>query len=332
MTFGELELPDRELPLPAPRTRAAVERARDRLAMSPTQPEETYRAGSANTRKAFVSKGDDGTRSRFVKVDPGPITPKPRQPRLQGFEHAAVGEARTYFPKSVQEPRKERPKAKTSYRVLVSAHNNVKIGRDVRKGRLKGYFIYTLTLEERATCPRSCEHFANCYGNGMPYARRNSHGDPAALMQAIEADLEDLAAINSAKRKGVLVRLHALGDFFDSEYVEFWGRMIAKFPKLCVFGYTAWLPGTLIGDAVLDVQERVGWERFAIRFSDGGLPDNSTVSIYEMRTPPGAFICPEQSKGITAAGKPIGCDTCALCWTTRKNVAFVNHGTKNNAH
>jgi hypothetical protein len=36
----------------------------------------------------------------------------------------------------------------------------------------KGFPVYTLTLEERHTCPRTCEHWRSCMGNHMPLAQR----------------------------------------------------------------------------------------------------------------------------------------------------------------
>lgn len=275
-------------------------------------------------RKAFKSKGDDGTLARFVKVTPGPVTPKPRQPRMAGMDNPTIEAGRSVFYRhGVQPPRQERPKSHTAYRVLVSAHNNAKIGRDVRKGKLAGYWIYTVSLEERATCPRSCEHWGNCYGNGMPYARRVDHRDPVALTAAIEADIRDILAVKG--RAGLLVRLHALGDFFSPEYVAFWASMLARYDRLAVFGYTAHPPQSKIGRQVAAVRGHFGFERFAVRHSDGGLDRDCTVSVYDLTAPSNAFICPEQGRGLTAAGKPILCATCALCWTTRRNVAFVNH-------
>lgn len=322
MTFGDLDLadglPDEELPLPLPDRYA-------RPADAPHAPRTSEQSiTNVRLRKAFARKGDDGTLTRFVKTDPGPITPKPRQPRMQGFDNPTIEAGRSIFYRhGVKPPRQERPKSQSAYRVLVSAHNNAKIGRDVRQGRHKGYWIYTLSLEERATCPRSCAHWGNCYGNGMPYARRIDHRDPHALALAIEQDVADILAIKG--RAGLLVRLHALGDFFSAEYVTFWASLLAKYPRLAVFGYTAHNLGTPIGDRVAAVRDHFGFERFAIRHSDGGHERDCTVSIYDLTAPSNSFICPEQSPGVTAAGKPILCATCGLCWTTRRNVAFVNH-------
>ena len=46
--------------------------------------------------------------------------------------------------------------------VLKCGRNNSKIGGDVLVGRLRGARIFTLTLEERATCPRSCAMWRAC--------------------------------------------------------------------------------------------------------------------------------------------------------------------------
>lgn len=262
-------------------------------------------------RKAYKSKGDDVTLSRFVKV-PGSIRAhdKPRQAWLPGTRFEASVKGRTLFQKGIRQP--------LEGNVLVSGHNNAKIGRDVRKGKLfRGYWIYTLTLEERATCPRSCHHWDTCYGNNMPFAKRVDHTDDEALRVAIVSHLLEL--LNKRGRAGVLVRLHALGDFYSPEYVQFWSNLLDKLPNLAVFGYTAWKMHTDIGDAILKAKLRHG-RRFAIRWSDGFGPSDCTVPISTQEScPPNAFVCPEQT-GRTAA-----CATCGACWETDKNVAFLEH-------
>lgn len=257
-------------------------------------------------RKAFASKGDDSTLSRFVKVTTHEKPRKQRrQNRLPGIGLLSyVTEGHTKFPKSV----------KTKPRPLVSGHSNVKIGRDVRKAKFRGYWIYTLTLEERKTCPSSCQHWQTCYGNGMPWADRNDHTDPN-FIPSLASQVAELCI----KHKGVLIRLHALGDFYSTEYVEFWMRMLRTYSNLAIYGYTARHPTTEIGNMVFLMNER--WrDRCMIRFSDGQLPVMSTVSIgTEEGCPSNAFVCPEQT------GKTRCCATCGACWSTKKNVAFMEH-------
>lgn len=272
-----------------------------------------------HVRLAVAADGDDITFSRYVKVK-GPKRAKPargRQRKLPGLAHPKIAQGRTLFAKSVKQADEMR-------NLLVSGHSNVKIGRDARIGKLKGYWIYTLSLEERATCPRSCFHWQSCYGNNMPYAKRVDHRSPDFLAR-LEAEIANLCAPprdgrgGRRMRKGVIIRLHALGDFYSTDYVLFWERMLRKHANLVIFGYTAWAPDSPIGiriSTVIDLHPG----RFMLRFSNGGLRTRSTVPIVRAEDrPPGAFVCPEQTGQFDACGK------CGACWATLKNVAFIEH-------
>lgn len=263
-------------------------------------------------RKAYKSKGDDVTFSRFVKVKGEARHLPRRQWALPGLEkpHPAIDAGRTMFAKSVK------PVAELGH-VLVSGHNNVKIGRDVRKGALRGYWIYALTLEERATCPPTCHHWRSCYGNNMPWAKRVDHTDQIALQKAIATDVRKL--LRNSRRVGILVRLHALGDFFDPAYVLFWSDLLDREPRLAVYGYTAHAPESPIGRTIAYVKARHG-HRFAVRWSNGGAERDCTVPLPSFDAPTrGAIVCPEQT------GKTAGCGTCGLCWSTDRNIGFIEH-------
>lgn len=263
-------------------------------------------------RKAYASKGDD-PRARFVRVAQAPGTERHRRQnksRLPGFESPFIQEGRAKFPKSVQAPDKN---------ILVSGHNNIKIGKIVRKGKLRGYHIFTLSLEERKTCPSSCLHWQSCYGNNMPFAKRVDHTHPDFLV-ILETALERLCAVAEKRGSGVLVRLHALGDFYSEAYVSFWAIMLVRFPNLNIYGYTARMPDTPIGRAIVEMNKIGFGERCLVRFSNGPGTSMNTVSIGAVASKPAhAFVCPEQT------GKTLGCDTCGLCWTTEKTVAFLEH-------
>lgn len=271
---------------------------------------------NSNVRKAFASKGDDCTFSRWVRVRrPEPpqqlallASPRVVDPKL--LRRPAIVAGRSIFhAKGVRAVEPGQP-------VLVSGHSNVKIGRDVRKGPLRGYWIYTLTLEERATCPRTCHHWATCYGNNMPYARRVSHLDRGALEAAIRADVERLLSVRD--RVGILVRLHALGDFYSAPYVRFWAALLRELPRLAVYGYTAWGPTTDIGRAVAAAKREHGL-RFAVRWSNGTEATDCAVPVRAVDEAVNAIVCPEQT------GKVDGCGKCGLCWGTRRNIAFLEH-------
>lgn len=253
----------------------------------------------SNLRKAIPGV-DDATLTRWIKEPTR--HQKNRAPTL-----APVGASGTQFKTRVL------PVAGMT-QILVSGHSNVKIGRDVRKGALKGYWIYTLSLEERATCPSSCAHWRDCYGNNMPFAKRVDHTDPTFL-PTLDTEIARLASIRG--RAGVLIRLHALGDFYHPTYVDFWRDQLRKHPNLALFGYTAHPWASTIGQRLQLVRDEFG-ARAMIRHSDGGLSTMSTVSTSDPTVRlPDAFVCPEQT------GKTQCCATCALCWSTPKNVAFV---------
>lgn len=259
----------------------------------------------SGVRKASAKLGDDTTFTRWV-MD-GRIG-KQHSPRLPGLELGFALEGRTKFPTRVVPPE--------ARNMLVSGHSNIKIGRDVRQGKFLGYWIYTLSLEERKTCPTACSHWQSCYGNNMPFAKRVDHTDPDFLPM-LEENIARLLAVRN--RPGILIRLHALGDFYSPYYVGFWDRMLSLHPQLAIFGYTAWLRDTDIGQTVDELVDKYP-DRAMIRFSNGGYNSRSTVPIVdEVDCPPGAFVCPEQTEQFEACGK------CGACWSTLKNVAFLAH-------
>ena len=224
-------------------------------------------------------------------------------------DHPAVTEARTLFPGTVREPT-ERDW------LLKSAERNRKIGSHVTKGKLAGFPIYSLTLEERASCPRSCEHWRSCYGNHQHWNQRWVHGP--ALVRGLEVELEYLSLKH---KQGFLVRLHALGDFWSVGYVRAWERWLRRFEPLHVFGYTAWPRGSRIGDAVISLRD-AQWERFAIRLSNSPDDEKSANTVWEHPTGPvieQGIVCPAQT------GRAGSCGSCALCWTTTRNIAFLAH-------
>ncbi len=46
---------------------------------------------------------------------------------------------------------------------VIKKSTNVKLGKKVTRGILKGMPIYTVTLEERSTCSETCAHWFTCY-------------------------------------------------------------------------------------------------------------------------------------------------------------------------
>ena len=189
----------------------------------------------------------------------------------------------------------------------------------VKKGKYKGYVIHTLTLEERATCPRECFHWDDCYGNNMAFAHRIQHGPELENKIRIEVD----KLCNTYK--GVMIRLHVLGDFYSVEYVNLWLELLLDYDNLAIWGYTGHKPTSPIGREINKGRTFTS-ARFNIRFSDAGdmnfsalssdkPRDTITIQDYEKR----ATVCPEQT------GKTPNCASCALCWQSLDPIIFLTH-------
>jgi len=226
-------------------------------------------------------------------------------PRFHNPDAPAVWEGRTRFPGQVT----------SEGAALKPGTFQRKLGKRVTKGKWKGMPIYSLTLEERATCPKDCKLWTACYGNNLHWAKRMSHGP--ALEAKIWVELRALARRH--RRTGFVVRLHILGDFWSVGYVELWAEALDAFPGLRVFGYTAWQPTTRIGRALAALRD-LRWDRFAIRTS-GATQGPRTLVVKDERGAKlsGAIVCPVET------GKTACCGTCSLCWATTKPIVFIEH-------
>jgi hypothetical protein len=229
--------------------------------------------------------------------------------RMPAFDNPALMEGRTVYPHTIISNTR-------GTRALKSGVNTAKIGGRILKGKWEGFPVYTLTLEERATCPKTCRHWRSCYGNKMNWAERMQAGPD------LEWRLErEVAALELDHQGGFAVRLHSLGDFYSVEYVDIWRRLLDKHAALHCFGYSArW---QVASDPIAAALVRLfceRWDRFAIRFSDAPMEEISTASIeHPYQKPEDAVICPEQM------GQTESCSTCGLCWQTRKRIAFIHH-------
>jgi hypothetical protein len=200
-------------------------------------------------------------------------------------------------------------------KTLKKGSGNKKLGFVVSRTAWTGKRLYSLTLEERTTCPKSCHHWEDCYGNNMPFAHRFKTNGLSNIDIILEREIETLLAKH---KHGIVIRLHVLGDFYSVDYVNFWIEMLEKHPKLCIFGYTARSPEKLIGQAIAKMNES---DRCVIRQSRNfAYNENSSWSYAAEESFEGkSFDCPEQT------GKLKDCASCGLCWTTSKTVRFLSH-------
>ena len=141
-------------------------------------------------------------------------------------DHFAIVDGTTIYPKSIKNVNEVKK---------VLQPGNDKIGLRVNKGHAayRGAKFLALSLTERVTCPRSCKHWNDCYGNNLFQSNRLQTD---GLMEAIEAEL---AVLGKFKNRKYAIRLHVIGDFYSVEYVEFWKRMLETYDNIVVWGYTA---------------------------------------------------------------------------------------------
>ena len=188
-------------------------------------------------------------------------------------------------------------------------------GRYVKKGKLKGAEVYTLTLTERETCPQSCGHWDDCYGNNMPFAHRLEHGKE--LEDRLIEEVGEKCRKAAEKNRKVLVRLHVLGDFYSTDYVLLWRTLMVLHNNLYVWGYTHHTAQT-DSDIYKELfTNRVAFpERWFVRWSDTGM--HFSANSEELGTT--GIVCPEQT------GQTQACTTCSLCWDApEKNIIFKTH-------
>lgn len=222
---------------------------------------------------------------------------KPGHPALTG---------RTIFLKSVTAPQKAK-------RILQPASTNRKLGdgkMEIEKGRWKGMKMYQLVLEERATCPKSCQQWSSCYGNNMYLAKRIDAKSPKFLPM-LDAEL---AALSEKHPEGVVIRLHVLGDFYSKTYVNFWAKALRTYSNLRIFGYTHRWPEQK--DGIGQGIERLNAAGAFIRFSDRGGLMSANVAPSDG---PDDIRCPHET------GQTKSCLTCGLCWQTDKPIKFTSH-------
>lgn len=220
-------------------------------------------------------------------------------------QHPALRLAVTIHPRTVKQP--------TETTLLKPASANKKLGSGssvVSKGKWAGMPMYQLSLQERATCPSSCQQWVDCFGNNMAFAHRIDHTHP---------DFFDIlrSEVNVLTRKykhGVVIRPHVVGDYFSPEYAATWIELTADHPNLHIFGFTAHTPDSLIGRMIREWNKN---PRVWVRFSNAG--DNPDVLVANVADKGPGIPCPEQT------GKTESCLTCGLCWSTTKPINFQEH-------
>jgi len=157
----------------------------------------------------------------------------------------------------------------------------------------------------------------------MPFGHRFMAGKELEIQ--IKKEIDFLAESYS---KGFVVRLHILGDFYSLAYVSLWVGLLEVYPELHIFGYTAHLPNSPLGNILLTINKRRDLNgRCWIRFSQNEKYDEHYPEYMFAGDPNmvSGLACPEQT-GLTES-----CLTCGLCWSTTKTITFQDADAKNKA-
>jgi len=256
--------------------------------------------------------------TRTLLIENGRLTDMRRPSRpLNGksatmppWQHPQIMSGHTLYPGTVRS-------AKDGNRwALKSGINNRKIGGEVLTGKWATLPVYTLTLEERATCPETCRHWRSCYGNHMDLADRLQAGPDLESRLAAEVEFLDIKHFN-----GFVVRLHVLGDFYSVEYVELWRRLLREYSTLRIWGYTARIDkNDPIAAALVCVANEFGWDRLAIRLSNAPTESRSSIVVEHPKLAPrDSTVCRQE------VDRKANCGACALCWESEKRIAFIQH-------
>ena len=261
--------------------------------------------------------GNSLTRFRAIATD----EPTSRYMAALDNDHPAMQENRTIFRSRVFY-------AGDRDRALISGINNSKIGKQVTVGPWAGFPIYTLSLEERATCPSSCPVLAECYGNGMPMAVRFRY--TPGLIASLDGELNRLSARHP---RGYVVRLHVLGDFPDVEYLSHWLAWSNEHPALHVWGFTAHPQESAIG-GMIRLANGMRPDRWMIRFSSHPDAPYSPMQVHTTWEKPGRYayapetnqlVCPRNSGRPLRVGRAgsVGRQNLPMCasysWGTGKS-------------
>lgn len=202
----------------------------------------------------------------------------------------------------------KRRKSPVETTILKTVANNSKLGKGdsiVTKGHWRGMPMFGISLEERATCPPTCDQWDNCFANNMHGAYRIDHTHPE-FFERLEAEVAAKALLY---RWGFVVRVHVIGDYFSEEYAKFWVYLLDQYPALHIFGFSHWGRDTPIGRVIGAANTN---PRHWVRFSNQGGPMSANVDGEGIQ-------CPQQTS------KTASCLTCGVCWSTKQPVSFIEH-------
>ena len=113
-----------------------------------------------NGERSWVNRANKQQRIKFRPYLVRSILNLLEKEKMETKTQIAIKNSRTLFPNKVKSGQDGLGKTE----LVIKKSTNGKLGKKILKGKWSGMPIYTGTLEERATCRKTCEHWNNCYG------------------------------------------------------------------------------------------------------------------------------------------------------------------------
>ena len=158
---------------------------------------------------------------------------------------------------------------------------------------------------------------------GKCYAMKGQHGLPSVIksnetryQMSLKKDFVEKACQELAKSRNdkyTHVRIHSSGDFYSTEYINKWIKIVKKNPDKLFVAYTHLQKHTRTIRRLSKLDNMSLFESLDPSRLVGKFGVKTTIIASEL--PKGHFNCPGDD-----------CGACGyVCWNTKKNVRFTQH-------
>ena len=194
----------------------------------------------------------------------------------------------------------------------------------ISKGNTKLGDIPSFSLSSLTTCPGKSQWCSkNCYAfkleHQYPNVNKSYYNNYQATFEPSFVDSMDKEIKNLIKKGKKVFRIHVGGDYFSTEYIEKWYKIILNNPQMKFYSYTR----SLINDELLTSLEHLKQLPNITLFAsiDSSMtqkpPVNWRVAMAGDTNNfniPKTVFCLEQNNKVTS------CSKCKLCFNNNSNV------------
>lgn len=188
------------------------------------------------------------------------------------------------------------------------------------KGNSKLYNILIFDLPAVETCLNCNDCKDKCYAKkaSVQYVDVRIFRDSNLQLFLSKRELlKELLILQLSNSKETTIRIHASGDFFSQDYIDFWNDIIKLFPLKKFYAYTK-------VSSLLDFSDICKLGNFNLIDSiinDIHLNFGDIDYCNSLNQKYGTFICPATKKGTIEYRCGLNCSYCV----TNKNVCFIQH-------